>query len=69
MRKRTNIEIEEDLVTAVMFRYRLRTRTEAVNLGLRRLIGQPMSRQEALAMEGAKAIGEIPDDQPLPAGR
>ena len=66
MRKRTNIEIEEDLVKAVMFRYRLKTRTEAVDLALRRLIGHPMTREEALAMEGAKAIDEIPPDQPPP---
>jgi Arc/MetJ family transcription regulator len=66
MRKRTNIEIEDELVEAVMFRYRLRTRTEAVDLALRRLIGQPMTRAEALSMEGARAIGEIPADQPPP---
>ena len=64
MRKRTNIEIDEDLVEAVMFRYRLKTRTEAVDLALRRLVGQPMTREEALAMEGARAIAEIPADQP-----
>lgn len=61
---RTNIEIEDDYVDAIMERYRLRTKTEAVDLALRHLAGQPMTREEALAMRGAHAIGEIPPDQP-----
>ena len=63
-RVRTNIEIEETYLRAVMERYRLRTKTEAVELALRHLAGSPMTREEALAMEGAHAIGEIPPDQP-----
>jgi Arc/MetJ family transcription regulator len=62
-RSRTNIELEDDHVKAIMRRYQLRTKTEAVNLALRWLAGQPMTRAEALAMEGAKAIGDIPPDQ------
>lgn len=61
---RTNIEIEEDDVNAIKARDGLRTKTEAVGLALRHLAGQPITRQEALAMEGAHAIGEIPPDQP-----
>ena len=62
-RVRTNIEIEETYLRAVMGRYRLRTKTEAVDLALRHLAGQPpMTREEALAMEGAHAIGEVPED-------
>jgi Arc/MetJ family transcription regulator len=45
-----------------MDRYGLRTKTEAVELALRHLAGQPMSREEALAMRGAHAIGEPPAD-------
>lgn len=63
-RVRTNIEIEDDDLQAVMDRYGLRTKTEAVALALRHLAGQPMSRDEALAMRGAHAIGEVPADQP-----
>ena len=59
-RKRTNIEIEETYVQAVMDRDSLRTMTEAVELALRHLAGQPMNRQEALAMRGAHAIDEPP---------
>jgi Arc/MetJ family transcription regulator len=61
-RTRTNIEIDDQDVRAVMDRYDLRTKTEAVALALRHLAGQPMTRDEALAMRGAHAIGEIPTD-------
>ena len=63
-RKRTNIEIEETYLRIVMDRYGLRTMTEAVELALRHLAGQPMSREEALAMRGAHAIDESPADTP-----
>jgi Arc/MetJ family transcription regulator len=63
-KRRTNIEIEETYIQAVMDRYSLRTMTEAVDLALRHLAGQPMSREEALAMRGAHAIGEPPADEP-----
>jgi Arc/MetJ family transcription regulator len=59
---RTNIEIEDTYLRTVMDRYDLRTKTEAVELALRHLAGQPMSREEALAMRGAHAIGELPAD-------
>jgi hypothetical protein len=46
----------------------VRTKTAAVELALRHLAGQPMTREEALAMRGAHAIGEIPPDEaPSPA--
>jgi len=61
-RLRTNIEIEETFLRAVMDRYGLHTKTEAVDLALRHLAGQPMTRDEALAMQGAHAIGDIPAD-------
>jgi Arc/MetJ family transcription regulator len=63
-RVRTNIEIEDAYVQAIMRRYRLRTKTEVVDLALRRLAGEPMTRAEALAMEGSNSIGEVPPDQP-----
>jgi Arc/MetJ family transcription regulator len=61
-RVRTNIEIEDTYLRTVMDRYGLRTKTEAVELALRHLAGQPMTKQEALAMRGAHAIGEPPAD-------
>ena len=62
-RARTNIEIEDDHVQAIMRRYHLRTKTEAVDLALRKLAGEPMTREEALAMRGTRSIGEVPPDQ------
>jgi Arc/MetJ family transcription regulator len=59
---RTNIEIEDTYLRAVMDRYGLHTKTEAVEFALRHLAGQPMTKEEALAMRGARAIGEIPED-------
>jgi Arc/MetJ family transcription regulator len=59
---RTNIEIEDDYVQVIMDRYGVRTKTEAVELALRHLAGQPMTREQALLMRGAHAIGDIPAD-------
>lgn len=63
---RTNIVIEDTYVQEIMRRYHLRTKTEAIDLALRRLAGEPMTREEALAMEGAHAIGELPPDSVPP---
>ena len=63
-RTRTNIEIEDSYVETIMDRYRVRTKTEAVDLALRHLAGQPMTREEALAMRGARAIDLPPRDSP-----
>jgi Arc/MetJ family transcription regulator len=61
-RVRTNIEIEETYIEAIMDRYGVRTKTEAVELALRHLAGQPMTREQALAMRGAHAISKPPPD-------
>lgn len=66
-RVRTNIEIEHNYVQEIMARYGVRTKTEAVELALRHLAGQPMTREEALAMQGAHAILEPPADS-APSG-
>ena len=63
-RVRTNIEIDDSYVREIMERYGVRTKTAAVDLALRHLAGQPMTREEALAMRGARAIGEPPADMP-----
>ncbi|MGH7877845.1 MAG: type II toxin-antitoxin system VapB family antitoxin [Candidatus Dormibacteraceae bacterium] len=59
---RTNIEIEDSYLQAVMDRHGLRTKTEAVDFALRHLAGQPMTRDEALSMRGAHAIDKVPAD-------
>ena len=50
-----------------MTRYAVRTKTEAVDLALRHLAGQPMSRDEALSMRGARAMEDVPEDR-VPRG-
>jgi Arc/MetJ family transcription regulator len=61
-RVRTNIEIEDRYVQEIMDRFGVRTKTQAVDLALRHLAGQPMTREEALSMRGARALGEVPAD-------
>jgi len=61
-RVRTNIELEDQYVREIMDRYGVHTKTEAVDLALRHLAGQPMTREAALAMRGARAIDRLPDD-------
>lgn len=68
---RTNIEIDDFLIEQAMRRYRLKTKREAVDLALRRLLGDPMSREEMLAMEGRGWGGDLaeirrPDEIPGP---
>jgi Arc/MetJ family transcription regulator len=56
---RTNIEIDDELVSRAMRVYRLRSKREAVDLALRRLVGEPMDHREALAMEGDGWAGDL----------
>ncbi len=49
---RTNVELDEELVTEAMRRYGLPTKRAAIDFALRRLVGNAMTRDEALAMEG-----------------
>ena len=56
---RTNIDIDDELIERVMRRYRLPSKRAAVELALRRLAGEPMSRDEALAMEGTGWSGDL----------
>lgn len=56
---RTNIDIDESLVTEAMRRYGLHSKRAAVDLALRRLVGESMTREEALAMEGAGWEGDL----------
>ncbi len=61
-RSRTNVEVDDDALSTVMRRYRLATKTEAIDLALRRLAGRPMTRAEALGMRGAAALDAVPAD-------
>jgi Arc/MetJ family transcription regulator len=56
---RTNVEIDDQLIARVMRRYGLRTKRAAIDLALRRLDVDPMSRDEALAMRGSGWDGDL----------
>jgi Arc/MetJ family transcription regulator len=56
---RTNIDIDDDLVRAVMRRFGLTTKREAVDLALRRLAGPPISRDSLLALDGTGWDGDL----------
>lgn len=58
---RTNIDIDEELVSTVMRRYGLTSKRAAVDLALRRLAGEPLSREEALALEGSGWDADLDD--------
>ena len=49
---RTNIDIDDDLVDRAMRMYRLQSKRAAVQLALEKLVGEPMSSEEVLAMQG-----------------
>ena len=49
---RTNIDIDDQLVATAMRMYRLDSKRSAVDLALRRLVGEPLTRDEALALQG-----------------
>jgi Arc/MetJ family transcription regulator len=64
---RTNIDIDEELVNEAVKRYGLPSKRAAVDLALRRLVGEAMTKAEALEMEGAGwegDLGEMRRDQP-----
>ena len=57
---RTNIDVDEDLVTRAMRTFGLRTKGEAVQLALERLLGgEPMALREQLDMEGVGWDGDL----------
>lgn len=56
---RTNVELDDALVARVMQRYGVPTKRAAIDLALRRLDLEPMSREEALAMEGTGWEGDL----------
>lgn len=63
---RTNVDIDDDACTTVMRMYGLQTKREAINLALRKLAARslpPMSKEEAMAMEGYWK--DRPEDDPI----
>lgn len=56
---RTNIEIDDGLIERAMRIHRLRSKREAVDFALRRLVGDRMTREEMLTMEGMGWAGDL----------
>lgn len=56
---RTNIEIDDEVIRRVQETYGLRTKREAVDFALRRLLVEPMDTQEALGMRGSGWAGDL----------
>lgn len=56
---RTNIDLDDTLVEMAMQRYGLRTKREVVDLALRKLVGDVMTKEQALAMRGFGWDGDL----------
>jgi len=70
---RTNIDIDNELMERVMSRYGFRTKREAVDRALRRLVDgiEPMTTEEMLAMRGTGwgedglELSDLRDQEPI----
>lgn len=56
---RTNIDIDDDACRAVMDRFHLESKRDAVNLALRRLAAEPLGLDEACALRGSGWEGDL----------
>lgn len=56
---RTNIDLDDELVAEVMRRFNVKTKREAVDLALRRLAGEPLTREFLLSLEGIGWGGDL----------
>lgn len=65
---RTNVDIDDDLIGRVMRRFNLRSKRAAVDMALRRLLGEPMTRDEILALQGVGWSGDLETSRRAEAG-
>lgn len=56
---RTNIDLDDAACQAVMERYHLRTKRDAVNLALRRLAEEPLDLDDARRLRGSGWDGDL----------
>ena len=56
---RTNIDIDDEACQAVMERFGLATKREAVNLALRRLAAEALDLHDARALRGSGWDGDL----------
>lgn len=58
---RTNIDLDDQACRAVMERYQLATKREAVNFALRAIAAEPLDLDEARALRGVGWEGDLLD--------
>jgi Arc/MetJ family transcription regulator len=56
---RTNVDIDDEACAAVMRRYKLATKRDAINLVLRTLAAEPLGLDEARRLRGSGSIGDL----------
>ncbi|HEX8771165.1 MAG TPA: type II toxin-antitoxin system VapB family antitoxin [Acidimicrobiales bacterium] len=56
---RTNIDLDDDACRAVMARYRLGTKREAVNFALRMVAAEPLGLDQARGLRGSGWDGDL----------
>lgn len=56
---RTNIDIDDSACRAVMDRYQLSSKREAVNLALRKLAAEPLDLDDARRLRGSGWDGDL----------
>ena len=56
---RTNVDITDEACAAVMRRYRLTSKREAVNLALGLLAAEPLRLDEARCLRGSGWVGDL----------
>ena len=56
---RTNIDLDDELISEVMRRFGVSTKKEAVDLALRRLVGVRLTSEFLLGLEGVGWEGDL----------
>ena len=56
---RTNIDLDDELISEVMRRFGVSTKKEAVDLALRRLVGVRLTGEFLLGLEGVGWEGDL----------
>jgi Arc/MetJ family transcription regulator len=56
---RTNIDLDDELVAEAMRKYHVKTKREAVDLALRRLVGPRLTKEDIDAVHGIGWEGDL----------
>lgn len=56
---RTNIDLDEDACAAVMRRFQLETKRDAVNFALRTIAAEPLTLEDARSLKGSGWNGDL----------